>query len=712
MRIKEVLPNLYEVSDKGQLLWNQELAKINLFELNEMIGIRMEDESRQGPDRFKAIARSILEDFLIAKENVGEEERKKLNFLQYIHCTEAARYFSSRGIFTESHDWLVYSLSEDLNYLQDTIFYYEWIHEFLISKDNFIALNAISSILEWIDVLFYYSRHHGGLYEFAKEILQTTCKIVLVFLNEKVPPGVNELKVVQAACQVLAWTISYQNTSAQNYAIGLSNYFSKTTNRIVKKMIAFQLAVGGAEHTNKTSNEWAEIVLSGFSDLIVGHERMQLLAKYYSENLEKLIEQWENFSGAIKDYLSTLKNVQSLSLKYEKARLFSVISGLLRSCIEKGHVYLANNIIREFYGMDKTRGMSDQQLYLICNYEYGVLYASQNDKIIAEGEGPLGFVQVVQQTNLYLSSTIALNNFPDFELVKPQQPGVPVIDEGGNFEKALNKHYQLERLSNSMLNRIDSMIIIPGFQHPIQSMMIKELNATVPICVSFEKPKERRKIQKVLVWCFGTRTSELEMNLTTKMFESLGVVVEAINILEVKRDDFILKYKSSEYDLIWIGTHGNYNHFLPHLSKIDIHPDGEIELSELFGLAPSTDGQRMLFLNICDGATASTLNAVYDIGLGASLCDANQSVLSHIWMVRLESSLIYGALYAHFIITGDNVFSAYENVVKCFLKGKEHIKEVLSPYNRMEEELVEYVDRLNEDINNNIYYWGSGVYYQ
>lgn len=711
MKIKEAIPSLYEILDKSFPIWDLEIMKAELYEVNELIGTSLEAHFFGGPDYLKKLAKGVLEDILNAKKVASEDEKHLLNFLQFMNCTEVSIYFSSKGIFTECHDWLVYSLSDELDYGEETDFHLEWIDSFLHIRNGFIALNIIPTLIEWLNSLFYYSRHHGGLVDFAASLTDKHTKILIKFLNTEIPPNTDEFRIVYAVSQVLAWTINYKKDLSAEYAIGLSDYFDKTSDRKVKKLIAIQLTVGGAEYTKRTSTEWAQTALTDFSDLLVAHERMQILGKYYLENKEKLNDEWVQIRDAIREYVLFLKNPNPILLKYEKSRMFGVLTGLILICFEEGLLGMANDILTEFYEINEEIRITDKQLYMLCNYNSGVLYVYPGYKLVIEKGAPQEFIEVIYQTNRYLSSTIALNNVDGFILEKPKHQGVPVIEEGQSFEEQLKNHYQFDKLSDLKLSTIDSMIIIPGFQHPIQGMMVKELGNTVPVCASFEKPYHKRKISKVLLWCYGTLTSDLEISVTKKMLESVGIEVEAINILEVKREDFISKYKSADYDLIWVGTHGNYDHFMPHLSKIDLHPDGEIELTELFGLVPDTNSQRMLFLNICDGATSSTLNAVYDIGLGASLCNRNQAVLSHLWMVKLESSFIYGVLYAHFLIKGNDFHEAYENVTKSFLEGKEHIRQLLSPYFEMEGEIVDYIDRLDDSIHENIYYWGSGVYY-
>ncbi len=657
--------------------------------------------------------KGILENILEAKKAADSDEVVKLNFLQFDLSTEIASHLVGKGRFIESHDWLVYSLSDKIDYEDPTDFQVIRIEDFLKSTEPYIAQNALSTILQWQNTLFYYSRHHGGQIDLAKSIDDIYSFINSGLIAGRLQRGSTPFEIiVQTAVQVLAWRVGTKRENIDEFAKLLEDLFESTSSLEIKKWISSQFAFGGAEFTSKTSFEWAELVLSGFDALLHPLEEMQLVARVYAEKADQIRENRNKIISSIGKYIGTIQHLDVIHRKYEKSRLFNMLAGLILSCLENKHFDIARDIICLFYEIDDDKVLAENQLYLICNYHTGAMYTSPLFTINPPQQQPYFYATVMLQSNRFLSATVALNNYPDFKLEKPARPGVPVINEGPAFEKTLSSHYQFGVLKDTRFGDLDSMIIIPGVQHPVQSLMIKELGKTLPISTSFEKSKAPRKIKKVLLWCFGTRTSDLEYSLVKKMMEKAGIEVEEINILETSKADFISKYSSSSYDLIWVGTHGEFEHYKPHESKIDIHPDGKIELGEIMGLVPDTESQRLLFLNICDGATASTLNAVYDIGFGASLANRNQAVLSHIWPIEIVNSFIYGVLIAHFLINGNSFIDSYTKTVQSFLKGKEHIIGLLSPYIELEEELGYYLEKLDDDVGNNIYYWASGAYYQ
>jgi hypothetical protein len=711
MKLIDVFPSLF--ANGGSIMQLSELD-FETEDLNGVIAILTATMNQKVGDDVddKAIEyRLLLESILESKKTASLKELLKLNFLQFDLCTEVSSLLGHRGRFMDCHDWLVYSLSDEIDYGETTEFQIHRIQEFLESEDPYISSNALPIILQWEGMLFYYSRHHGGLIDFASTVDQYFSFIIMGLLSGKLPVVAPLEIVITVAAQILAWRINNKRENIEEIAIGLATLYDTPIPPEIKKLIAIQLAFGGHQYTNKTSAEWSELVLDNYGPLLNPTEEMQILARFYEEKMDQLPDRKERLYTSIDKYLGTIQPLGRLHRKYEKARLFNVLTGLLLNCLKNEYFEIANKLISKFYETDDKNLITKNQLYLICNYKTGVMFVSPLFKITSNQQ-LYYYAEVMQQANRFLSTNVSLNDYPGFNLKQPKRPGVPVIEEGPAFEKAIHTHYQLELLKDSGFEKLDSMIIIPGVQHPIQSLMIKELETTLPISTSFEKSMPTRKIRKVLLWCYGTRTSDLEYSLVKKVMEKAEIEVEEINILETSKADFISKYSSSSYDLIWVGTHGEFEHYKPHESKIDIHPDGKIELGEIVNLVPNTDSQRLLFLNICDGATASTLNAVYDIGFGASLANRNQAVLSHIWPIEIVNSFIYGILFAHFITMENSFIEAYTNTVRTFLKGKEHIKELLSIYIELEEELGYYLEKLDDEVNNNIYYWGSGAYYQ
>jgi hypothetical protein len=81
-------------------------------------------------------------------------------------------------------------------------------------------------------------------------------------------------------------------------------------------------------------------------------------------------------------------------------------------------------------------------------------------------------------------------------------------------------------------------------------------------------------------------------------------------------------------------------------------------------------------------------------------------------MVEIDCSFIYGVLFAHYLVKGNDSFEAYQDTVRAFLKGKEFIRKELNEYIALEEDLAKHLNNLDDRINENIFYWGSSVFFQ
>lgn len=706
MTVRETLNELFDLShDKTNPIWEQNITRVDFSALDDLKGIEMEVQSRISREKFMQASKSYLEGIIRAKQNADPRLGISLNFLQFIHAAEVVRMCNSNGLFSESHDWLEFSLCDTLEAGQRHTEPDRFV-DFFESKEGLIVRNRTNELLFWMGELFYYSRKRGGLKELAERIFQQYWKLTAHYSKEF--PFYDESIKARALCHTLAWAIINNKGEQKELALALVDMYENAKNRESKKLAVVQLSGGGFQFTVRSAAEWAKAGLDDYGDQLYAHERLQLLNNYCLDDVKKISKHLPEIREAIKNYMQHIGG-ERLILKYEKARIFSVLFGLILKCLENGLLGEATLLISDFKEVDEASRLDANHLFVIVNYSPSVAYASDKGFIKGDKTSVKRYCELVSQSNLFLGTTVTMNDIPEFVLVKPKQMGIPDDEEGANFESAIHNHYSLELLTELDLSKSESMIILPGVQHPIQPLMIKELGTSLPIAVSFEKPLRQRKVKKVLLWCFGTRTSDPERELVEKIFKQWGIEVDAVDIENLSKVDFIDKYSSSEYDVVWLATHGDYKHFSPHKSQIEILNEVHIEVEEIFETEPKVDGQRLLFLNICDGATAASYNALYDIGIGASLCNKNQAVLSHIWPIEVDYALVFALLYAHYLAKGDSFFIAHQNTVKTILAGKDAMKETLKEYEFINEELV---NKLDAEVPKNIYYWGSSAYYQ
>lgn len=711
MSLESIFPRyLGNSTQANHPIWKEELGDVAMFVLDEVIGDDIVQKVNSiGIDELHGQLMILIQEIHQQKDNATPKELERLDFMQFSFSTEGASLSCNHGRFTAAHDFLVWGLVDKIEYGETEIFDTGKVARFITSQEPFINQNAVPQAFEWLRTLFYYSRHHGGLKGVCLDALDMFGDIFFPLFNS-VPASILPQELfVGTCCQVLSWRIDNKDARAVEIAQYLESIYDSLEDSN-KKTVCIQLGTGGSEYTSLTSGQWAFRGLYEFKSHLKAHEELHLKSVYYITNHTEIQRNLADIIQAIDAYNNHLGPLDPISKKYEKTRIFGVVRGLIAKCIGNGWIETAAILICCYYSIEDSERKIKNQLMVLVNHKANILYGVEGKVKVFEEKPHQVLIDLFIQANVFLGATLVLHDVPDFPLQQPRVPGIPVKQEGANFEAQLVNHYQFERLRPEDVQDVDSMIIFPGLQHPVQALMYKYLKNTFPINVSLRQPKKVRVIRKALVWCYGTTSSDLETILVKKILSDAGIEVETPDLLSSNKADFLDKYESMEFDLVWLGTHGEYDHMNPHKSTIPILPNAIIELSELMRSAPKIDEQRVLVMNICDGATAATYNALYDLGFGASVCGPTQGVISHIWPVELWPALIFGLVLAHYIGEGNQGWDAYVKTIDSLLKDNQSIHELLDAHN-LGEDYESLWDRIHGDLNENIYYWGSPVYY-
>lgn len=704
MKFKDVFPLFLDEYKNINPNIGNKLLTLELSQFIEFAEEVLYQATILGTDKFHSSVKLLLEDILLSKKEAINQELEVLHFLQFYFSTRSATYLCNNGRFTQAHNWLVWSISDNIEFSDEVNFRIERIHSFIHSKNSTISENSYIFI-EWMTTLFYYSRHHGGLKDLA-----------LLILNQNLLPLSNITKIqyseleekrrLDLLCQALAWTINNKIAFGSKLAHIIEKWIPNLK-PVNQKTANLQLATGGYQFTNNENYFYAKKVIDNFSQYCSGHELLHAQSIYYTSHLQELELDSSALDEGFNNYLSSIKELNYLSKKYEKSRIFGIIKGLIIACLEIGKCNLAFSIISKYY---EKNTVYNCQLFIVLNINKQICsYILENNNIKGNELNKEQYRHLIYTTNKFLGTQIMLSDDPDFILEKAKNIGIPNKDFGQKFEAELSNYYSFNKFDNSFFNTIKSLIILPGPQHPIQALMIKELGLTAPINCSFEIPKPQKKVKYVLLLCYGTLSSDRELELVPKIFQKSDIIVHSLNVLKETKKSFLEKYNNPMYDIIWIATHGNYNHMLPHQSTLSILPNIDITINELSIQQSNFYKQRLLFLNVCDGATSSTHNSIYEHGFGASLANSSQCVISHLWPIETEPALFYGILYASNLLKHDFFDSYVATINQLCNEGKKALTALSDQFKEIDFSNME--ENLNNNIQKNIYYWGSSVYY-
>jgi len=211
---------------------------------------------------------------------------------------------------------------------------------------------------------------------------------------------------------------------------------------------------------------------------------------------------------------------------------------------------------------------------------------------------------------------------------------------------------------------------------------------------------------------FGSMTEAMEIEVLRNAFESRGVVVDAFAPESCTVETFLSTYEHSKYDVVWVVSHGEFDHWSPSRVKLQIARDRTaVSLEDLHRKAPESDSRRLLVLNVCDGARFEEIGMIPKIGLAPGLAGPAQATVSHLWPVMGFPSAAFGAYLAHHLANGSPYFEAYKRTLSSVRKHATAIAAELEDLYGARFELMERLSMRDEDFSP-IEFSGSAAFFQ
>src|SRR5262249_23253723 len=152
-----------------------------------------------------------------------------------------------------------------------------------------------------------------------------------------------------------------------------------------------------------------------------------------------------------------------------------------------------------------------------------------------------------------------------------------------------------------------------------------------------------------------------EARAVAAILGAAGVECVLMTSKELTPDEFLRFYADDSFDVIWVSAHGMFDPREPHRAHIEISSDKSrpIHLTDLIRTRVRGPGRRLLFLNICLGASVVVTEAPPKLGLAAMLASAEQAVVSHIVEVPSFVAPLFGVGTAIPLARGESFFSAF-----------------------------------------------------
>lgn len=707
MKGKEFFSQLYKHSpSKNNTIWEQEcncqdmvhLNKIELFFQDEL-GLLFEVANKT--EQIIPIIHAHFDEVIEWKNKSKTIQDKEIfSYLLFTWGIDAVTQLNVQGEFIYCYDIFMKSAlgqtykngeEYDLSAIKP--------YEFLNSKNKYLA-NSRSVIEQWFSQLYYYSKSFSGLNEWCEYFFED----IYYDLNENLnidlyhPQFLSNLfswceinsnwkgvfairKIIEREYNLIRWT-NGSNLKETKYSLGLQLLLIKNYKNQEKPQLYNELELN-----------------HGFGPFAKVQAVIGLCVDEYSlvSNLELLLLSINEFNN----FLATQK-LTSIDYVYRRARLFkTLLNNPILIAADIGRSDIIETILKHYYDIQFPLNEGNT-LFIIPNQLNKVSYCFNRRQILDNKGTQRIITKLVDIKNKAFNQFLVLKGGvkQDFNITG-KDVGMINLKYAKEFEDKLYELYDFRKIEKD-IHLLDSMCQFDLNSFPLQALMIKSIQNTLPINLSISKKLEFPKVQKVLFWSGFSLTSQIEAESLKKIFDHGTVQFEMHSEQESTMEVFINRIDRFDPEIVWISSHGEYQHYEPNLSDIKFTEDDSLGIRDFIKLENNGKKRRLLFLNICEGGIHSQIGEFKNLGFPNLLTSSNQDVLSHLWMVETNFAYVFGALIAIGITLKNlNYIEAFSYAMNLVLISKEKI---LDELNNIPVNLFELKERVK---NNEGTEWGN-----
>lgn len=668
--IADLLPKSFSISIKCPS-WNESflLNEVELYRkiIDSIISIQEYNFSKVDTAEFGYIfSRAALDDLVCLKANaIFADKVNVISYIKFITTQIPLELHVINKRQLESYNWVTYALCDDISRAQTKKIDLNTIPDFL---SDMICQSMLDygAIAQWLGDFYNMARSLAAIPQAGNEFFQLSIAVGKLALNI----GAVEKSFwcwMNAAC----WGANYNFHKTEGLVkIIEAMIFETKVLSSYKANLVYCLTTVTSRFSTKLDFEWAKLALEDYQDYLRGHQKLAVLLCISRNDLPESLDVYhQQVLFEMVDYVK--RNDFAGFSKIEKLRLSDRLSEMLMpyigTCIEYRKSQLAIKTLLTWYNVNTETGISPETSL--------ILFPLDKDKFLA-GSGVWNFVSTRELIPLYKNLTSATNDFlrisssintiADFEIATHEVDrfGVPSEDKSEEVEILLQEFFHCQEIKELLVSEkleIKSMLCLPSNHHSLQYIASKYIGKTWPLSSSLEKPKPDAIIKKVCLWCgAGSFTEAMESSVLIKIFSSVDIHVDYFSSEHTTKEDFLKIYESDYYDIVWIMSHGEFDHWNPGQVSIEIGAGEVITLEEALRLEiPTRKSRRLLMLNVCDGATHTNLDGLSKLGFGPALSSNQQCTISHLWPVNPYVAATFGAIYAEKISKIKDFFKAF-----------------------------------------------------
>ncbi|MCH5518199.1 hypothetical protein [Pseudomonas syringae] len=654
-------------------------------------------------------AKRIVLQWIERQQNMPADLRLMPCFAQFIFATEALYDAYENYELTEMGDWIGWALSEDLEDSHTMVLHVGRIIDFYISQTIGSWTGFMPTMVKFFGAFYFYARERTAMNNIAQEFWFSATESFETIM--RIPPEQIDLPEIFLGVNLACWAAKEAPELAKAFVPKLESIAENNSfpNQF-RALLYTGLSTTAGAYSSKASSEWARRALAECDEFLHDENKMQLLSTVYAgtegEDPASLLSQIELVQRKYKSRLEEIAFFRDAALRSGAIQPFIV------KAMNAPDTELTLQGLRLWYQLPSNESsIKAKYLYLSVPFgEHGYLSVLGSEKVFIEQDSQTLLEYLVHASNKFLGVAKTVAYADNSGLRIPDRIGLPNYGDSTDYESAMTKGY----CPTPYLFESEPLyqLIIDNECSPVQATQLKEWGKTWPIASSFSIPKPDRKLKKVLIWCGGGSLTEgLEADAIKQIFERTGATVEVVSFEESAQRDFTTAYEDDCYDVIWVASHGTYDHWSPKTVTMHAGEDKFVSLEDLWNKAPIREERRLLFLNICDGARFEERGYIPKIGLAPGLACADQATISHLWPVFGYPAAAFGAYLAYYIAEGASFFDAYKLAILSVRKTTFDIAEDLTSKIGDELELIQQLRRKDEDYSS-IDFFGSPAFYQ
>lgn len=660
----------------------------------------------------RELARSVI----ALNDPVGERVPPIVcEFMQFYLGTRYLSDAIGTRSWSDAGDWIAWSLSDDINDGQAREINVGRIIAFLQEATLSTLPITGATISQWLWQFYYYARRRAANAAIARELWDVSN--FLIEANARTGLD-NDGAILAAMC--LGWAVQEAPSDlARPIAERVERFVSDpNVGSRARALLGVSLATKAASYTARAVHEWAAYVLQELDDSLVDHERLQLLVgllpqAYDACTKDSTLREIERLQAAIPaSARSTIEARRALD------SVSDILLTLLHVALRKDDVAFAIAALGCWYGVDDSN-------FLIGTTECIVAMTFSDDGFSLQGNGTNFFepedrnaalVDVTAAMDAFAGTSNSVAGSSTDAINVPQRFGVPNPDLAAALEAALLDAYvparSIDAWERALRPRVGQFFLPPS-PHPIQAIQRFRLGRTSPWIASLQSPLTDRPIRHVVLWSgASSMTEEMETTAVQALFEAARIEVTLHTPDNAGIEEFVAAYQDASVDVLWISSHGEYDHWYPSDVTIQIARDGTCaRLNDLLDNAPVSGARRLLVLNVCDGGRFEQTGALPRIGLAPALASRDQAIISHLWPVRGLAAAAGGALLAAELARGNTFFGAFETMLGQLHSTSDVLSTLLLQILGEQSELYQRVTASNEDFLN-LSNYGSPVFFQ